>query len=209
MDERGENYSFFTRHPTLVTAHIGERNLRRNTLGRRMSASVKAVIVAALFAAWSAGCSAPTESGARAGPREIIRAREQLSDYAAECTARHGYDPESASGLGAHALGNGEREWRECIYGGIEKILMPKTLTPEPYRTAITEDRKMTESIAEGKMTRAQRRERVQEIVAEIDRIEEANRVNIQTQAIDRTMKQEIQRQLDVTRRNMIMPLGR
>jgi hypothetical protein len=174
-----------------------------------MSASVKAAIVAALLAASSAGCSAPTESGSKAGSREIVRAREQLSDYAAECTARHGYDPESASSLGPHALGTGEREWRECVYGGIEKFLIPKTLTPEVYRTAITEDRKMTESIAAGKMTRAQRRERVQEILAEIDRIEEANRVNIQTQAIDRTMKEEIQRQLDVTRRGMIMPLGR
>jgi hypothetical protein len=174
-----------------------------------MSANLKPVIVVALLAVWSAGCSAPTESGSKAGPREIARAREQLSDYAAECTARHGYDPESASGLGPHALGAGEREWRECVYQGIEKFLIPKTLSPEVYRNAIAEDRKMTESIASGKMTRAQRSQRVQDMLAEIDRIEEANRAKLQTQALDRAMKEEMQRQLDVTRRSMIMPLGR
>jgi hypothetical protein len=144
-----------------------------------------------------------------AGTREIVRAREQLDDYAAQCTARHGYDPEFASGLGPHALGAGEREWRECVYQGIEKFLIPKTLSPEAYRQAIAEDRKMTESVVSGGMTRAQRRERVQEIVKEIDVIEEKNRAKLQTQAVDRAMKEEIQRQLDVTRRGMIMPLGR
>jgi predicted GTPase len=67
----------------------------------------------------------------------------------------------------------------------------------------------MTESIASGKMTRAQRSQRVQDMLAEIDRIEEANRAKLQTQALDRAMKEEMQRQLDVTRRSMIMPLGR
>jgi hypothetical protein len=174
-----------------------------------MSASVKAVIVAALLTVWSAACSAPTESGSRAGPRAIVRAREQLSDYAAECTARHGYDPESASGLAPNALGTGEREWRECVYEGVEKFLIPKTLSPEAYRMAIAEDRKMTESVASGKMTRAQRRERVEQILKEIDRIEEANRAKLQSEALDRAMKDEIQRQLDVTRHDMLRPLAR
>jgi hypothetical protein len=162
-----------------------------------------------VLAVWIAACAAPTAPDRAAGTREIVRAREQLHDYLAECTARHGYDPESASGLGPYSLGAGEREWRECVYQGIEKFLIPKTLSPDAYRNAIAEDRKMTESVAGGRMTRAQRGERVQDILKEIDRIEETNRAKLQTQAVDRAVKEEMQRQLDVTRRSMIVPLGR
>lgn len=158
-----------------------------------------------------AACSAPAESERFSGTREVVKGREQLNAHVAECTARYGYDPESASAsvLGPHALGTGEREWRECVYQGMEKFLIPKTLSPEAYRNAIAEDRKMTDAVAGGKMTRAERREKVQEIIQEIDRIEEANRAKIQSQAMDRAMKDEVQRQLDATRRSMLAPLGR
>ncbi len=173
-----------------------------------MAASPKDTIGVMVLTVWIVACVAPTGSERVAGTREIVKARKQRDDYLAECTARHSYDPKSASSLGPYALGAGEREWRECVYQGVEKFLVPKTLSPEAYRTAIAEDRKMTESVANGKMTRAQRGERIQEIVKEIDRIEEANQAKLQMQAIDGTTKQETQRQLYVTRR-MMMPLAR
>jgi hypothetical protein len=30
------------------------------------------------------------------------------------------------------------RQWRECVYEGLEKYLIPNTLTPEVYRKART-----------------------------------------------------------------------
>ncbi len=172
-----------------------------------MAANPKDTIGVIVLTLWIVACVAPTGSERAAGTREIVNAREQLDDYLAECTARHGYDPVSASALGPHDLGAGEREWRECVYQGVEEFLVPKTLSPEAYRTAIAEDRKMTESVANGTMTRAQRGERIQEILKEIDRVEEANSAK-QAQAIDGTTKQKTQRQLYVTRR-MMMPLAR
>ena len=93
----------------------------------------------------------------------------------------------------------------------MEKYLIPNSQTPEVYRKAIAEDREMTASIAAGKITRTQRRARVQDLLEEIDRIEAANMARIvqERNAADRVMREEMQRQLDSTRRSMIQPLAR
>ena len=74
--------------------------------------------------------------------------------------------------------------------------MIPTTLTPEIYRRAIAEDRKMTESVAGGQTTRAQRRARVQELLAEIERVEEKNRAKLeQAESVNRLVKEDLQRQ--------------
>jgi hypothetical protein len=108
-----------------------------------------------------------------------------------ECTKRYGYDPEAGSKLGSNVLGPGEREWRGCVYEGIEKYLIPRTLSPDVYQRAIAEDRKMTEAIAKGEMTRAQRQARVQQMFEEIDRMEEANRAKHDIDRLEMEMRQD------------------
>jgi hypothetical protein len=150
--------------------------------------AAKAALVSAIVVA--AGCAAPTAT------RGSISASEQLDAYLAQCTARHGYDPETASNLGPYVLGAGEHEWRECVYQAIEKYMVPTTPTPEIYRRAIAEDRKMTEAVASGQMTRAQRRARVQELLAEIERVEEQNRAKLaQAESLNRLVQEDLQRQ--------------
>lgn len=118
----------------------------------------------------------------------------------AECTKRYGYDPEAAAKLGSNVLGPGEREWRGCVYQGIENYLIPRTLSPDVYRRAIAEDRKMTEAVANGEMTRAQRQARVQQMLEEIDRVEEANQAKLQTQTMQRL---EMETRQDMMRRSL------
>ena len=121
-------------------------------------------------------------------------AREQLADHMALCSKRFGYDPEAASKLGASVLAPGEREWRECVYQGIEKYLIPRTLSPDVYRQAIAEDRKMTEAVANGEITRAQRQGRVQQMLEEIDRVEEANRTKVEMDRLEMEIRQDMMR---------------
>jgi hypothetical protein len=142
-------------------------------------------------------CGASSGSKDIAGTREIVRARGQLDDHMAECTKRYGYDPEAGSKLASNVLGPGEREWRGCVYQGIEKYLIPRTLSPDVYRRAIAEDRKMTEALAKGEMTRAERQARVNQMLEEIDRIEKANqaKVEMQTmQAMEMEMREDMRR---------------
>ena len=119
-------------------------------------------------------------------------ARGRLDDYMAQCTKRYGYDPEAASKLGPNVLGPGAREWRQCVYQGIEKSLIPKTLSPDVYRRAVAEDRKMTEAVANGEMTRAQRQARVQQLLEEINRIEEENRNKLQMDRLEMEVRQDM-----------------
>jgi len=142
------------------------------------TAGPKDVIGAMILTVLTAACAETT------APRDILLARQQLDTHLEQCTARYGYDPETASGLGPYSLGAGEREWRECVYEGVEKFLIPKTLSPEVYRNAIVEDRQMTAAVASGKMTRSERSERIQKLIEEIQRIEEANSAKLQQQSI-------------------------
>jgi hypothetical protein len=165
--------------------------------GDNARASLQAAIATVALAVVTAACGPPGASRDVAGTREIVTARGQLNDYMAQCTRRYGYDPEAASKLGSNVLGPGEREWRGCVYQGIEKYLIPRTLSPDVYQRAIAEDRKMTEAVANGQMTRAQRQARVQQMLEEIDRVEEANRDKLQMDRLEMEMRQ------DMTRRSL------
>lgn len=163
--------------------------------------SATTTLSAALATIVSAGalvaCGPEITSRDTAATGEIVTARRQLDDHMAECTRRYGYDPEAGSKLGSNVLGPGEREWRDCVYQGIEKYVIPRTLSSDAYRQAIAEDRKMTEAIAKGDMTRAQRETRVKQMLEEIDRIEGTTRV---THDIDRF---EMEMRHDMMRRSL------
>ena len=167
-----------------------------------MATNLKETIGAMVLTVLTVACAETT------APRDIVLARQQVDAYLDQCTARYGYNPETSSGIGAYALGAGEREWRECVYEAVEKFLIPKTQSPELYRNAIAEDRRMTAAVASGKMTRSERRERMQKLIEEITRIEEFNRAKMQQQSLDRTGKEQMQRLQDITRRTL-SPLTR
>lgn len=144
--------------------------------------------------ALAAACGAPSSSKST---REIVIAREQLEDHIALCGKRYGYDPKADC-----KLAPGEREWRECVYQGIEEYLIPVTLTPDVYQRAIAEDRKMTEALAQGEITRAQRHARVQQMLEEIDRTEEANQSKDEMDRLEAEIRQDmIRRGLSPLRR--------
>jgi hypothetical protein len=163
--------------------------------GNHAKTSLQAIIATVGLAVVTAGCGATSASRDSTGTREIVTARRQLDDYMAQCTKRYGYDPEAASNLGPNVLGTGEREWRECVYDGIEKYLIPRTLSPDVYRQAIAEDRKMTDAITKGEMTRAERQARIQQLLNQIDKLEGANQAKLQMDRLETEMLQDMRRQ--------------
>ena len=145
----------------------------------------------------------------------IAKARKQNQEHVKQCTERHTYNPDNTSSLGPHELGVGEREWRECVYEGVEKYLIPNTISPEAYRKVIAEDREMTANVEAAKMTRAQRRARVEKIIGELEALEKKNKAKLEQQIKTTTglMKNEMQRQQDLMRmqdtRSMMRSLAR
>jgi hypothetical protein len=182
--------------PRRFAVYSKAKKIASETRGQH-DASLLAAIATIVLGLVTAACGVSNGSKDVAGTREIVRARGQLDDHMAECTKRYGYDPEAGSKLGSNVLGPGEREWRGCVYQGIEKYLIPRTLSPDIYRRAIAEDRKMTEAIANGELTRAQRQARVQQILEEIDRIEKANQAKVEMQtmhALEMEMREDMRR---------------
>src|ERR1041385_5981863 len=77
-------------------------------------------------------------------------------------------------------------------YRGIDQYLVSSSLTPEIYPKAI----------AGGRTTRAQRAERIRQLLADIDGTEKINRATIeQMEAVNRVVQEETARQLDPMRR--------
>lgn len=151
-----------------------------------LSTSRQALITTLVLSFVIAACGATSTPSDTARLGEMATVRRQLDDHMAECTRRYGYDPEAGAKLGPYVLGQGEREWRSCVYQAIETYMVPRTLSPDVYRRLIAEDRKMTDAVANGKMARAERQARVRQMIEEIDRVEEANRARPQGQTLDR-----------------------
>ncbi len=116
------------------------------------------------------------------------------------------WDLGAAASLGPNQLGSGEQPWRACVYQGIEAHIIPKAFAPEAYRRAIATDRAMTERVAAGQMTRAERRPGIQALFKDIDREEQAIAARLRTNEIRR--HEETARMRDL-RRTLIQPLGR
>jgi len=169
------------------------------TLARNMTPAVFSLAAGTLFVA---ACGS--------GSRDIGAARADFRGHVAQCTAEYGYSPEAGAALGPYELGASERPWRDCVYRGIEQYLVSSSLTPDIYRKAIAEDRALTDGVAARRTTRAQRAERIRQLLAEIDRTEEANRAKIeQMQEVERIVREENARQLDPMRSSLMVPLAR
>jgi hypothetical protein len=131
-----------------------------------------------------------------------------------ECTRIHGYDPAAAAAIPQHALGAGERAWRECVYAGIHVTLMGRSEAPEMYQQLIDTDRQMTDSVEQGALSRQERRQRLEEYVRNIRFSEEVNESLATAQEHERIRRdlermrqqQEFER---LVRPRIVVPLGR
>jgi hypothetical protein len=84
------------------------------------------------------------------------------------CSEKHGYERRRSRTLGEHELGPGERAWRECAYSGVRSILMPRSGLEDSFTRVIVQDKVMTDKVAEGKMTRDERQQRLEKLVAQL-----------------------------------------
>ena len=105
--------------------------------------------------------AATAQAAGVAGAMEAFRAA------IAQCTETHSYNPDDDT-LSQTALGENERAWAACAYKSVETHLMPATRIPEMYEFMIGQHREMTDAIASGTMTRAERRARMDRIFASI-----------------------------------------
>jgi hypothetical protein len=123
---------------------------------------IAAVALIGLLAACAGEQSAPKHE-----KTAVELAYERFLTYLDNCSATYETDPRTAA-VGENELVVREREWRTCAYDGIRTIVMPASTYPGDYAEMIAEDQAMTEKIAQGGMTRSERRARLDMMREEI-----------------------------------------
>lgn len=90
---------------------------------------------------------------------------QAFNDGLARCSGLYGYTAAAGMKLGPYELGKGELDWRDCAYHVVRKTLMPGSRVPAIYEEAIKEDKAMTVAIQRQHMTRAERLEKLNDLL--------------------------------------------
>lgn len=138
--------------------------------------------LAAVAACALVGCVPPPPPGET--PSRFGQMQQAVDAYYArrdECKSLHGYNPDNPGDLGPHELAPTERAWAQCAYDAVRTTLMLETTQPRLYEAAMAEHRTMTDKVAAGVMTRAEREDRMFELRKEI-REREIARVSADSQ---------------------------
>ena len=132
---------------------------------------------------------------------------EKLRNDISGCTEKTGYNSARSGNLGDHELGAGEREWRECVYQGIRDIMIPGSAIPTAYSTLISRDKVMTNNIEAKKLSRKERKARLDKVIASIKQREAAAAVaqkgaqqGVSTQQLEEQGKQFEERMAEIER---------
>ena len=130
------------------------------------------ILAAGMATALSACTShSPTTSPAQS---PLAAARQQLVADLGQCTKTFGYDPNNAAGVAENQLAPHEIEWRQCGYDAVRKYAGNQPELTGQYEQLINEDITMTNAIQSGTMTRSQRRQRLEALIAQIKSAEES-----------------------------------
>jgi hypothetical protein len=151
-----------------------------------------------LLAAFFTGCAT-----AGSGSSRTLAA---LDDDLKACTARHGYDPAKSGSLGPNELAAGERAWRTCVYQGVEAHVIPQAFAPDAYRRLIARDKELTDQVAAGEITRADRGAALNGAFEEVSRDEQAAAARAMSDPVRRQDEEMRAREM---RRRLMSPLGR
>lgn len=147
------------------------------------------LLVAAGILAALAGCA---NQNTTADPHQaLMAARQQLVADLGQCTQTYGYDPKAATGIPEHQLAPHELQWRQCGYDAVNRYARAYPALTGRYQQLINEDITMTNAIQAGTMTRKQRHQRIEELIAQIKSAEEN---------LIRASNLEQQRQMDQVR---------
>jgi hypothetical protein len=142
-----------------------------------------------LCVAASLAACATQQTGPEAAQGALEAAREQLIVDLGQCTQTFGYDPRKVAGVAEDQLAPHELEWRQCGYDAVRKYARNQPTLTGRYEQLINEDISMTNAIEAGVMTRSERRQRNETLIAQIKDAEQS-----QVQAAAAEQQQETER---------------
>ena len=106
-------------------------------------------------------------------PQKIVDLYPMFERHMNDCSKTFNFDPREIKNVRENELAPGEIPWRDCVYRGVEKFVIPETALPTDYRQIVAEDRIMTNKIAGGELTRTERRNRLEVLIQSVRAKEE------------------------------------
>jgi hypothetical protein len=80
-----------------------------------------------------------------------------LKNIGSQCAAEHDYDWQRPGTVDEKALAVGEKAWRQCVYAGIRRDIIPTSNVGDEYERIIERDIEFTKAVEAGEMTRVER----------------------------------------------------
>ena len=117
-------------------------------------------------------CAGNQGSGSRS-QSPLAVARQQLVADLGQCTQTFGYDPNNVAGVAENQLAPNELQWRQCGYDAVRKYARYQPALMAQHEQLINDDMTMTNAVQAGTMTRSQRRQRIETMIAQIKSAEE------------------------------------
>jgi hypothetical protein len=102
----------------------------------------------------------------------LVEARDKLVSNMRQCSQQHGY-PDAVTDLAENAVAPNELEWRKCAYDAILGYARSNPTMIGKYQQLVYDDQEMTTHIQKHSMTRSDRRDRLNEMLAEMKKMEE------------------------------------
>jgi hypothetical protein len=90
---------------------------------------------------------------------------QEFSKFMSKCTAKTDYDPNKPEVTDEYTLANGEREFLDCAYTGIEENIIPESYIPNQYKDLIKSHREWTDEVEQKSLTRTERRTRTLTVI--------------------------------------------
>jgi hypothetical protein len=118
-----------------------------------------------------AACATPdgaSQGGGQEPAQQVVESRNMLTADVRACSAKHGFDPATAAGVGERELAPQELAWRQCAYDAARRYIDRNPPMRGLMEQLIAEDIQMTTAIQQGTLTRSERRSRVQELLAQL-----------------------------------------
>ena len=100
-------------------------------------------------------------------------ANQAFSKFLSQCTAKTGYDPNNSEITDEYTLAEGERDFLDCAYTGIETNIIPESYIPDQYKNLIKAHRQWTIEVEKRLLTRAKRKSRTLSLIGVLKKNDE------------------------------------
>jgi uncharacterized protein YcfL len=118
----------------------------------------------------------------------LIEARDKLVSDIHQCGQQHSYSPSAAAAVAEDTLAPNELEWRKCTYDAILVYARSNPTMIGKYQQLVYDDIVMTTHIQKHSMTRSNRRDRLNRLIADMKKMEDER---VQMAEVDREQQSE------------------